>query len=68
MVVKIENQLKLKVISSTLLSDSDRNPVLSLCNRAYEEDLGPLFNDLTAHHSYPRLLQTNFSYSRHVGR
>ena len=46
MVVKIENQLKLKVISTTLLSDSDRNPVLSLCNRAYEEDLGPLFNTL----------------------
>ena len=46
MVVKIENQLKLKVISSTLLSDSDRNLVLSLCNRAYEEDLGPLFNTL----------------------
>ena len=46
MVVKIENQLKLKVIGSTLLSDSDRNPVLSLCNRAYEEDLGPLFNTL----------------------
>ena len=46
MVVKIENQLKLKVISSTLLSDSDRNLVLSLCNRAYEEDLGALFNTL----------------------
>ena len=46
MVVKIENQLKLKVISSTLLYDSDRNLVLSLCNRAYEEDFGPLFNTL----------------------
>ena len=46
MVIKIENQLKLKIIGSTLLSDSDRNLVFSLCNRAYEEDLEPLFNTL----------------------
>lgn len=46
MVIKIENQLKLKIIGSTLLSDSDRNLVLSLCNRACEEDLEPLFNTL----------------------
>ena len=43
-VVEMEDQLQLKVVNSESLSDADRNKVISLCNRAYEEDLEPLFN------------------------
>jgi len=44
MVVKIEEQLQIKVVKGESLSDVDRNTIISFCNRAYEEDLESLFN------------------------
>ena len=44
MSIETEDQLLLEVVSSQSLSDADRSAIISLCNRAYEEDLEPLFN------------------------
>ena len=44
MAVEMEDQLQLKVVNSESLPDADRSTIISLCNRAYEEDLEPLFN------------------------
>jgi len=69
MVVKIENQLELKVISSTLLPASDLNLVLTLCNRSYEEDLEPFFNTLQpATHVLGYYKQTLVTHSMWVDR
>jgi aminoglycoside 2'-N-acetyltransferase I len=37
------HQLEIKIVNSQLLSQDLRVKIISLCNRAYEEDLEPLF-------------------------
>jgi aminoglycoside 2'-N-acetyltransferase I len=40
----MSDHLRVEVVSGESLSDADRRDVISLCNRAYEEDLKPLLN------------------------
>ncbi len=40
----MSGHLHIKIIGSASLSDTDRKAIISLCNRAYEEDLGPLLD------------------------
>lgn len=40
----MNDHLRVEVVSGESLSDADRRDIISLCNRAYEEDLEPLFN------------------------
>jgi len=40
----MSNQLTIQVVQSTSLSEIDRKRIIALCNRAYGEDIEPLFN------------------------
>lgn len=40
----MSGRLRVEVVSSESLSDADRRNIILLCNRAYAEDLEPLFN------------------------
>jgi aminoglycoside 2'-N-acetyltransferase I len=40
----MSDPLRVEVVSGESLSDADRRCIISLCNRAYEEDLAPSFN------------------------
>ena len=66
-VVEMEDQLQLKVVNSESLSEADRNKIISLCNRAYEEDLEPLFNTFRTATPRSWLLWPILSQSCHVG-
>lgn len=39
-----ENDMKIDVVESKLLSDLDRNNIISFCTRAYGEDMQPVFS------------------------
>jgi len=68
MAVEMEDQLQLKVVNSESLPDADRSTIISLCNRAYEEDLEPLFNTFrTATHALGYLCPI-LSQSCYVGK
>ena len=68
-VVEMEDQLQLKVVNSESLSEADRNKIISLCNRAYEEDLEPLFNTFrTATHVLGYYGQSLVSHAMWVDR
>ena len=68
-VVEMEDQLQLKVVNSESLSEADRNKNISLCNRAYEEDLEPLFNTFrTATHVLGYYGQSLVSHAMWVDR
>lgn len=41
------DSFEIKVFDSSALSPSLREEIIALCNRAYEEDLGPLFETFT---------------------
>jgi len=43
MTTSAENELKIEVVRGECLSAPQRMEILALCNRAYEEDLGALF-------------------------
>lgn len=43
----MSDHLRVDVVSGEHLSDADRRAVLDLCNRAYQEDLEPLFETFT---------------------
>jgi aminoglycoside 2'-N-acetyltransferase I len=40
----MNNQLTIQVVQSASLSETDRKRIIALCNRAYGEDIEPLFN------------------------
>ena len=40
----MSDHLQIKIVNGESLPDSEKRVVISLCNRAYEEDLEPLFN------------------------
>ena len=69
MAVEMEDQLQLKVVNSESLPDADRSTIISLCNRAYEEDLEPLFNTFrTATHVLGYYAQRLVSHAMWVNR
>lgn len=69
MAVEMEDQLQLKVVNSESLPDADRSTIISLCNRAYEEDLEPLFNTfMTATHALGYYAQFLVSHAMWVNR
>lgn len=43
MITVSENDLKIDVVQSQLLSDLERNAIIAFCTRAYGEDMEPLF-------------------------
>jgi aminoglycoside 2'-N-acetyltransferase I len=43
-VERTHDRLSIRVVPSHSLSDAERNAILALCNRAYGEDLGVLFD------------------------
>ncbi|MEB3210604.1 MAG: GNAT family N-acetyltransferase [Leptolyngbyaceae bacterium] len=63
------DQLHLEVVSSDALSDSDRRDIITMCNRAYEEELEPLFNTFgTATHVLGYSAQSLVSHAMWVTR
>jgi aminoglycoside 2'-N-acetyltransferase I len=42
--VQMSDRLHIEVVSGKFLSDAARGDIVSLCNRAYEDDLGALFD------------------------
>jgi aminoglycoside 2'-N-acetyltransferase I len=40
----MSDHLRVEIVSNESLSDADRGDIISLCSRAYEEDLEPLCN------------------------
>jgi aminoglycoside 2'-N-acetyltransferase I len=40
----MNNHLTIQVVQSASLSETDRKSIIALCNRAYGEDIEPLFN------------------------